>query len=61
MNSIELIVVHDDDWCCRCVLAQDVGLLQTDGQCEVFAGLGEAGPSAAAIPVGCVSPLRYHQ
>ena len=42
MNNIELAVIDANDWWRRCVLIQDVSLLQTDGQPEVFAGHGNA-------------------
>ena len=30
-NDIELIVIDGDGWQFRCILPQDVGLLETDG------------------------------
>ena len=44
VNNFKLIVIDGDDWWCWYVLAQDVCLLQTDDQPEVFEGLGRTGP-----------------
>ena len=41
VNDFELIVIDGVDWWCQYILAQDVCLLQTDDQPEVFAGLEE--------------------
>ena len=38
-DSVEFVVVNDNDRRCFCVLSQDIGLLQTDGQSEVIIGM----------------------